>query len=173
MALPALSTPRLRLRSPQIGDELFLSSLDADEKVLSAETQIGLAVFQRYFGRWVILLRDDVATPVGWVELAKYHGLRIDDTLNDYLALAYQMSPAYWGQGFMTEAARAVLDYAFKLRLSKVLAYARPENMRSIKLIERLGFQRVGNTLDETRAVCDLYQLTREEWRGEASGART
>ncbi len=56
------------------------------------------------------------------------------------------------GQGYATEICSAVLDFAFAappsgLGLHRVQANIRPENTRSLKLAQRLGFRREGYAL--------------------------
>jgi RimJ/RimL family protein N-acetyltransferase len=59
--------------------------------------------------------------------------------------LAYLLAATAEGQGLMLEAARASLTWAFeRLDLERVYCNARPDNLRSGMLAERLGFRREG-----------------------------
>jgi ribosomal-protein-alanine N-acetyltransferase len=59
--------------------------------------------------------------------------------------LGYQVGLAQQGKGIMHEALRAGIDYIFnERRLHRVMANYRPENYRSAKLLQRLGFRREG-----------------------------
>ena len=59
--------------------------------------------------------------------------------------LGYAIDPAHEGQGLMREALEATLADAFsRLGLHRVQANVRPENARSLALLERLGFEREG-----------------------------
>ncbi|WP_374546779.1 GNAT family N-acetyltransferase [Rhodoblastus sp.] len=59
--------------------------------------------------------------------------------------LGYWMGEKYAGQGFMAKAVRAVLRHAFlEMSLHRVEAACAPDNERSRRLLERLGFQREG-----------------------------
>ena len=59
--------------------------------------------------------------------------------------LGYQLARRHEGQGLMFEALTATLGHAFReLRLHRVMANYRPENARSGRLLERLGFVREG-----------------------------
>jgi ribosomal-protein-alanine N-acetyltransferase len=59
--------------------------------------------------------------------------------------LGYSIDVAYEGKGYMHEALRAAIDWVFtKLRLHRIMANYRPENERSRRLLERLGFVREG-----------------------------
>ncbi|HUL97392.1 MAG TPA: GNAT family N-acetyltransferase [Usitatibacter sp.] len=59
--------------------------------------------------------------------------------------LGYQVARSHEGRGFMAEALRATNAYMFDgLRLHRIMANYRPENGRSARLLERLGFVREG-----------------------------
>ena len=59
--------------------------------------------------------------------------------------LGYQVARAEQGRGLMYEGLRATNDFMFDaLRLHRIMANFRPENDRSGRLLERLGFVREG-----------------------------
>ena len=59
--------------------------------------------------------------------------------------LGYWMGEKHAGQGFMTRAVRALLRHAFlEMRLHRIEAACAPNNDRSRRLLERLGFEREG-----------------------------
>jgi [ribosomal protein S5]-alanine N-acetyltransferase len=59
--------------------------------------------------------------------------------------LGFGLGRPHWGQGFVAEAGRALLDYAFDtLRLRRIEAEIDPRNVASAKTLERLGFVREG-----------------------------
>lgn len=63
--------------------------------------------------------------------------------------LGYQIARAQQGQGLMGEALRATNAFAFDvLRVHRIMANYRPENARSARLLERLGFMREGLARD-------------------------
>jgi ribosomal-protein-alanine N-acetyltransferase len=63
--------------------------------------------------------------------------------------LGYQIARAHEGQGLMAEALRATNAFVFReLRLHRIMANYRPENERSGRLLERLGFVREGVARD-------------------------
>jgi RimJ/RimL family protein N-acetyltransferase len=54
--------------------------------------------------------------------------------------VAYLLARAYWGQGFGTEAAQAILDYGFEqLHLSRLICLIDPANEPSIRVAEKIG----------------------------------
>jgi RimJ/RimL family protein N-acetyltransferase len=59
--------------------------------------------------------------------------------------IGYLLNRAYWQQGFMSEVLGSVIAYAFtELELHRLEADTDPENIASIRLLERFGFQREG-----------------------------
>lgn len=64
------------------------------------------------------------------------------DLYTTELGLFYAFSPAFQGQGYATEAARAMVDYAFRqLHLKRVVATTTYENVASIRVMENLGMR--------------------------------
>lgn len=56
--------------------------------------------------------------------------------------LGYELDPQYWGMGYASEAAHAMLDFAFTtLGILTVTAEVIAENQRSQRVLERMGMQ--------------------------------
>jgi RimJ/RimL family protein N-acetyltransferase len=71
--------------------------------------------------------------------------------------LGYTFDPAVWGQGFATEAARCVRDYARDvLRLPYAISALLPQNARSQRVAERSGARAVGQ-MDIVGLTWDRY----------------
>ena len=76
-------------------------------------------------------------------------------------ALFYLLKAKYWGKGLATEAAAALLGYAFSpLDLPGIHAGAAPENLASRRVMEKLGMHYLG--LDEEGGYA--FTITREEF---------
>ena len=59
--------------------------------------------------------------------------------------LGYAIGEEYWGNGYITEAAVAVIAYGFRsLNLDLISAYCYPFNERSKHVLEKLGFEYEG-----------------------------
>ena len=56
--------------------------------------------------------------------------------------IGWRLSSACWGKGYATEGALAVLDYGFNhCDLKEILAWTVPENLRSIRVMEKIGMK--------------------------------
>jgi len=54
--------------------------------------------------------------------------------------IAYDLNREFWGQGYATEAAAAVRDFAFgELGLQRIVSYIVPENIASRRVAEKIG----------------------------------
>lgn len=92
--------------------------------------------------------------------------------------IGYILNRDCWGQGYMHEALRTLLDYGFGvLALNRVEADIDPRNDGSQRTLDRLGFQREGLLRERwivAGEVCDtaLHGLLRRDWllRGMADG---
>ena len=85
--------------------------------------------------------------------------------------LGYWLAEPYWGRGLMTEAANAVIDFAFKkLPLELLAVCTGPKNDRSKRIIEKCGFIYEGTERKSYRTYngeirdSKCYSLLREEW---------
>ena len=66
--------------------------------------------------------------------------------------LGYEIAPDHWGQGYATEAGRAMLSFAFRdLKLARVYASCVAENIASARVLEKLG-------------MCQERRLRRQQW---------
>ena len=90
--------------------------------------------------------------------------------------LMYWVAPEHQGNGYVTEATRLVLDFAFEeRRLAKVYAVVLESNVGSQRVLEKLGFEREGVHRKETfvdgeRRDNHRYGILAGEWL-DGSGA--
>jgi RimJ/RimL family protein N-acetyltransferase len=126
------------------------------------------------------MARQQPGIPGQWFQIAvelKANGQLIGDCgllvlLQDprQAQLGITLSSAWQGQGLATEAAMAVVDYAFiELDLHRVVAVVDCENRASAALMERLGLRREGHFLKNTWfkgrwADEYLYAALQAEW---------
>lgn len=90
--------------------------------------------------------------------------------LNGEVEIGYGISEEYRNNGYATEAAKAVVQFAFEKAGQDVLvAIVKPENIASRNVIEKLGFKCHGvrTVPDENGKECvfDYFHLYRNDWR--------
>jgi RimJ/RimL family protein N-acetyltransferase len=94
---------------------------------------------QHGFGQWVVEILGK-ASFIGVIGLAV---VDYDAHFTPAVEVAWRLARAYWGHGYATEAARAALDHGFgELGLTEIVAVTVPANLRSRRVMERLGMTR-------------------------------
>ncbi len=92
------------------------------------------------------------------------------DTARSRAEMSYDLSPRYWGQGYMREALQVVLAYGFEhMKLHRIEALVDPNDARSQNLLYGLGFKMEGVMRDHDyirgRFQDDmLFALLQPEW---------
>ncbi|MGF2616533.1 GNAT family N-acetyltransferase [Rossellomorea aquimaris] len=80
----------------------------------------------------IIRKRDDKL--IGAVDLT------IKDRHNGAGTIGYIIHPDWWGNGFATEASKLLIHYGLReLKLHRIYATCSPENLASIKVLEKIG----------------------------------
>jgi ribosomal-protein-alanine N-acetyltransferase len=123
--------------------------------------------FRRRTGiRWGITLKGDdkligSAGFYKWIQPGRFQA-----------EMGYDLNPAFWGKGIMTEALSAIIQYGFdQMKLHRIEVLISHHNKRSQRLIRRLGFKREGVLRDhyfvEGRFSDDvIFSLLKKEWEG-------
>jgi RimJ/RimL family protein N-acetyltransferase len=175
---PTLHTDRLRLRPFDDGDADALFSLHSNAYVLRywdsppwtdrsrAERFIAACRTMAEEGTGARLAIDRASDGefIGWCSLSQWNP--------DYrsASLGYCFTEAAWGHGYATEAARAVLAWAFDtLDLNRIQAEADTRNIASARVLEKLGFVHEGTLREDCIVNGDVsdswvYGLLRREW---------
>jgi RimJ/RimL family protein N-acetyltransferase len=170
--VPILTTGRLLLRAPRIDDAEALAALLDDRRISENLARVpfpyGLADAEAFIGAlnqpggeigFLITEPDD--TIVGGC------GIKHDGT---HPEIGYWLGLPYWGQGYATEAVRALIDHAFgDLGHQALQAGARVSNPASRRVLEKCGFQWTGVVLTRIRAIAsaapaDRFRLDRGLW---------
>ena len=147
------------------GDPQVTRFFDSRERLTSKEVQERL--MQEIAGQnhngvqyWPIFLRS-TREHVGCCGLRPY---RPPENIYE---IGFHICSRYWGNGYATEAALRVIDYAFRnLTLDGLFAGHNPENTASRHLLQKLGFR---YTHDEFYAPTGLqhpsYRMTADEYQ--------
>lgn len=146
VSIPRLSTERLLLREYRMADfDAYAASVadaEATRFIGAHDRKHAFRVFAAQTGTWLlsgagwwaIELRD-TGEHVGQI------GAFFRDGFPD-LELGWFTQRAFWGRGFASEAARAVVRYAFDVRGEpRVTAFIDAANTASLRVAERLGMR--------------------------------
>lgn len=75
-------------------------------------------------------------------------GVRMEGQESGTAEFGLELAPACWGRGIATEAARAILGFAFRdLALRRIVGISVTQNERVARLVTRLGFRSTGTRL--------------------------
>jgi ribosomal-protein-alanine N-acetyltransferase len=111
------------------------------------------------FGRWAVMDKE-TGCFVG------FGGLR---SLCGEPEVVYHLAKIYWGRGLATELAKASLRYGFEEHaFEKILAIARPLNLASIHVMEKLGMSYQKHTSYYNVDVVQ-YSISRDEFNPDES----
>ena len=167
-----LETERLMLRRSTLADVKAIAHLANDRRIAENTRRLPHPYSQDHAIEFVraiasdkhetVFLIENNHTPVGVVG--------IDWREPDAPELGYWLGVDSWGQGFATEAVRAVIDFGFEeFDFEHLTAGARVANPASRNVLEKCGFQWSGVELHRFQALgsstpVDRFRLTRSVW---------
>lgn len=174
---PTLTTPRLILHPLELADAEQIQALFPQWAVVKylakvvpwpyppdgarvfLETRALPAMARGEAWHWSLRPKSDPAQFIGSIGL-----LATGDTNR-----GFWLAPQWQGQGLMSEAADAVMDYWFDvLRFPVLRTNKAVENKSSSRVSEKQGMRLVG--IEERDFVCgrlpaEIWEITAEEWR--------
>jgi RimJ/RimL family protein N-acetyltransferase len=170
--IPVLQTERLTLRAPRLADAQAIAALVNDRRIaentLTIPHPYSLADAQAFLTD--ANSGDDDITFVITAASRVVGCCGIARRGEEAPEIGYWLGVAFWGRGYATEAARAVIDHAFgDLDCDLLLGGARVSNPVSRRVLEKCGFQWTGVGLYRIRALassapCDRFRLDRGLW---------
>lgn len=151
-AFPILETERLILRKPEISDASDVLVFRGDPVVQRYDDPVIHTIQEAQ--AFINELQDEFRNQNGisWVlELKEQKivigcfGLHHWNQYHRRAEAGYGIAHAYWGQGFASEALKAMLRYGFKrMSLNRIYAGTIADNHESVRLLERNRFTREG-----------------------------
>jgi RimJ/RimL family protein N-acetyltransferase len=139
--------PRVILRRWDNADLPAFAAMNADDRVMEFFPK----KLSRKESREVFAVLKDEIEDRGWGlwaveingELAGYTGLArpsFEAHFTPCTEIGWRFRPQFWGHAYATEAARLALLFAFStLHLEEVVSFAARVNLRSVKVMQRLG----------------------------------
>lgn len=151
-----LKTSRLRLRTWQTTDIPKMAELSSDKEVMryfpSTQTYEETEKFVQHnldhykahdFCLYAIDLIHTgdfmgfVGLNVPWFTIPNFQSKN-----NPVVEIGWRIDKKYWGNGYATEAAKAVLNYAFeKLKLEEIISFTAEINLPSRRVMEKIGLK--------------------------------
>jgi RimJ/RimL family protein N-acetyltransferase len=103
-------------------------------------------------GRWAIERTVDQVV-VGGLAIRPLPPDEVD------LEVSFQLRLQQWGNGYATEAAGALIEWAFTQQVAELFAVVLPNNSRAIATIQRLGMEWVGETTKYYEHTLQVYRI--------------
>ena len=175
---PSLETDRLRLRPFTQEDAETVQRLVNDLEIVATTRALHFPYPEGAASRWIS------QQPLAWLEgraaifaiSLKSSGLVIGatglelDAADERAELGYWMDPAFWNRGYTTEAASALVDFAFRqLGLNRVSAEHMVHNPASGRVLEKAGLRPEGLLRQHAKKWgrfhdVAVFGLVREDW---------
>lgn len=179
-AFPELESERLRLRELLPEDvSAIIKHFGNAEVVKFIEMQPVRT--QEQANEWLKWMGDFYASQDGvrWAIERKSDGQFVGSAglhhwsrEHHYAEIGYDITSQYWGEGYATEVARTIVEFAWQaLKLNRIEADVMQGNIASMRVLEKLGFQREGilrQRVNKGGKYFDVYlfSLLRDDYQG-------
>lgn len=148
-----LETERLIIRNWEEQDRDLFHLINSDERVMEffairrtkeesdkMMDEVKLFIDKNGRGLTAIALKESNEA-IGFCALADAE--MEDARFTGEIEIGWRLAPRFWGKGYVTEAARRLLEFGFtELQLPGIVSFAVPKNKRSIAVMKRLGMTR-------------------------------
>jgi RimJ/RimL family protein N-acetyltransferase len=184
---PTLETVRLVLRPLTAADGPVVQRLAGDREVASTTLNVPHPYPDGAAELWIGTLQEAYDNGEAVVfgialhdggELVGTCGLRLE-LPHARAEIGYWIGRDYWNRGVATEAARAVIEYAFaRLGLRRVYAHYYTRNPASGAVLRKLGMRHEGRLRAHVLKWgvfedIELYGVLRDEWEESPTPARS
>jgi ribosomal-protein-alanine N-acetyltransferase len=168
-------TSRLSLRKFRLDDETAVHAFASDAEVTRytgwyprrpEETR-------EMLDSWIAGTEKSISLAIELQEESKvigWTGFTAIDRERESATFGYALHREYWGKGFASETARALVNWGFAdLKLHRIIAKCSVENTPSVRVLEKLGMRREGHFLQDVKKYDQwhdtyLYAILRKEW---------
>jgi [ribosomal protein S5]-alanine N-acetyltransferase len=170
-----IETARLKLRPLSTEDNPQLVPLIGAREVAATTLRIPHPFEARHAREYLAIVPKENELRLGiWLRrdgrLCGGMGLHPDNQ-HKHAELGYWVGVPYWGHGYATEAAQAVVAYGFEhLQLNRIFAHHFKHNPASGQVLRKIGMRHQGclrqHVLKWGQFVdLELYSVLREEWK--------
>lgn len=162
-----LTTPRLMVRQFTTGDVADLHAICGNRHTMR-HVGDGMVLSRARCGEWIEESLADYASRghgawalqlAGEAPLAGYCGIVAARRRSDP-EIIYALRPELWRRGIASELVPAVLGYGFgTLGLQRIVATVRPENVASVRVLEKSGMHCAGEELGPEGILMLIFAL--------------
>lgn len=178
-----IRTKRLLLRHWRESDFELFARLNADPKVMeyfpsTLERQesndfaqrISTQLEEQGWGLWAVSIPNN-ADFIGFIGLSEPS---FNAHFTPAIEIGWRLAYEFWGQGYATEGALAVLKFGFEvLNLDEIVSFTTVANKRSINVMEKIGMHRnPDDDFEHPRLPIEhplrlhvLYRIKNKEWQ--------
>ncbi len=173
-----LTTQRLLLRPISLADkdEIFAYRSDKETNQYQGWIPETVADVETFISK----VAEKVNVPETWFQLVIIErtsdiiigdiGIHFMDSENKQAEIGCTLNKAFQNKGYATEALKSVMDFLFHvLNKHRIIVSIDPENLSSIRLVERIGFRKEahfkeslwinGKWMDDV-----IYALLEKDW---------
>jgi len=176
---PTLETERLVLRPLTLADAPTMARLAGAREIADTTISIPHPYSEAQAREWIVTQTGPANAAKNVVfgitlkeggQLIGGAGMRETDPEHSQAEMGFWIGVEFWGRGYATEAARAVIKYAFGvLKLNRVYAHHMVRNPASGRVLVKIGMQREGVLRQRVRkwGVFEdvvLLAILRDEW---------
>jgi RimJ/RimL family protein N-acetyltransferase len=179
-----LETKRLILRTWQQSDLEPMTKINLDPKVMeyfpsTFKKQETIAFINKinshYDKHGFTLYAVEIKETQQFIGFVGLLNTNFDAHFTPATEIGWRLGSEFWGKGYATEAAKAVLDYAInELNIDEVVSFTSAINKASIRVMEKIGLHYnpkdnfdSPNVKNHSKLVKHvLYRLKKEDYKG-------
>lgn len=165
---PILQTERLILSQLEEKDIPFIVELLQHRIFSDLTSNIPYPYVENDARSWVKMSKEAFENNTGYTFAIRNKegqiigAIGLHDRDDDKAELGYWIGIPYWNKGYVTEAAKAIIDFGFnELKLNKIFATHFPHNPASGRIMEKAGMEQEAVLIKEVKKGGEYFDLVR------------
>ncbi|KYH06236.1 GNAT family N-acetyltransferase [Chryseobacterium cucumeris] len=165
---PVLQTERLILSQLEEKDIPFIVELLQHRIFSDLTSNIPYPYVENDARSWVEMSKEAFENNTGYTFAIRNKegqiigAIGLHDRDDDKAELGYWIGIPYWNKGYVTEAAKAIIDFGFnELKLNKIFATHFPHNPASGRIMEKAGMEQEAVLIKEVKKDGEYFDLVR------------
>lgn len=165
---PVLPTERLILSQLEEKDIPFIVELLQHRIFSDLTSNIPYPYVENDARSWVKMSKEAFGNNAGYMFAIRNKkgqiigAIGLHDRDDDKAELGYWIGIPYWNKGYVTEAAKAIIDFGFdELKLNKIFATHFPHNPASGRIMEKVGMKKEAVLIKEVKKDGEYFNLVR------------